>query len=73
MCVAFPMRVVAINGNMASVEQGGMSREVRIDFLPDARIGDYVLVHAGIAIERVRPELTEEALSTLRSLKDEIR
>lgn len=73
MCIALPMRVEVIDGNMASVEHGGMSWWVRIDFLPDVRVGDYVLVHAGIAIERVRPECAEETLNKIRSLTDDVR
>lgn len=73
MCIALPMRILAIDGNMASVEHDGMSWRVRIDFLPDARVGDYVLVHAGIAIERIRPEYAEETLRRIRLLTDEVR
>jgi len=67
------MKVVQINGNTAQVEQGGLTRSARIDFLPGVRLGDYVLVHAGIAIEQVRPEEAEETLRLIRAIIDEVR
>ena len=73
MCLAIPMRVVEIRGNTARVEQEGVSREARIDFLGGIKVGDFVLVHAGIAIERVRPEDAEETLRLIRMIADEVR
>ena len=68
MCLAIPMKVVEIKGNTARVEQEGVSREVRIDFVQGIEVGDYVLIHAGIAIERVRPEQAEETLRLMRMI-----
>jgi len=73
MCLAVPMKVVEIVGDTARVEQEGVSRKVRIDLLGGVELGDYVLVHAGIAIERVRPEEAEETLRLMRILDVEIR
>lgn len=68
MCLAIPMKVIEINGNTATVEQEGVSKAARIDFLSDLQIGDYVLVHAGLAIERIRPEEAEETLRLIRMI-----
>lgn len=73
MCLAVPMKVVEIEGNMARVEQGGVSREARIDFIQGIEVGDYVLIHAGIAIERIRPEQAEETLRLMRMISDAVR
>lgn len=73
MCLAIPMKVVEIEGDTAVVEQEGVSRKARIDFLDGVQIGDYVLVHAGIAIERVRPDEAEETLRLIRMFVDEVR
>ena len=73
MCLAVPMKVVEIEGTTAVVEQEGVSRKARIDFLDGIKIGDYVLIHAGIAIERVRPEEAEETLRLIRMLTNEVR
>jgi len=66
MCLAVPMRVVAVNGNEAEVEQGGTKLQVRVDLVEDVRVGDYVLVHAGFAIQKLDEE---EAFETLRLLE----
>ena len=62
MCVAVPMKVSAIDGAMGTAEIGGVSRQISVLMLPDVRVGDYVIVHAGYAIERLDEE---EALRTL--------
>jgi len=73
MCLAIPMKVVEIKGSTALVEQEGVFREVRIDFLDGLRPGDYVLIHAGLAIEKIRPEDAEETLRLIRTFTDAIR
>jgi len=72
MCLAIPMRIVEIDGVAAVAEVDGVSRRVRLDLLPEATLGDYVLIHAGLAIARVNAENAEETLSFLRSLADEV-
>ncbi len=72
MCLAIPMRIVAIDGPTAVAEVDGVSRQVRLDLLPEVFLGDYVLIHAGLAIARVDAEHAEETLSLLRSLADEV-
>lgn len=71
MCLAVPMKVVEIEGNTARVEQSGVSKDVRVDFLRGVSVGDYVLVHAGIAIQRVNPEDAEETLRLMKAIADE--
>jgi len=67
-CVALPCRLIEIEGNRGLAEIGGSRVKTRLDMLPDAQLGDYVLVHAGFAIEKVDEE---EAHRTLEML-DEI-
>jgi len=63
MCLAIPAKVVNIKGDSARVDFGeGVLREVNV-MLVDAKVGDYVLVHAGYAIQVLSEE---EALETLR-------
>jgi len=73
MCLAVPMKVVEVTGNTALVEQEGVSRHARVDFLDGVKPGDYLLIHAGIAIERVDPEEAEETLRLIRMIADEVR
>jgi hydrogenase expression/formation protein HypC len=72
MCLAIPMRIIDIDGAVAVAEVDGVSRQVRLDLVPDVALGDYVLIHAGLAIARVDAEHAEETLTLLRSLADEV-
>lgn len=67
MCLAVPLRLIAIDGNKATGEAMGMTREIRVDFIPEPKLGDYVIVHAGFAIERL-PET--QALDDLEAWED---
>ncbi len=62
MCLAVPARIVEIEGNRAKVDMAGVVREASVMMLPSAAVGDYVIVHAGFAIEKLDEE---EALRTL--------
>ncbi len=56
MCLAIPGKVVKIDGVVAIVDYGGIRRDARIDFVPDVKVGDYVIVHTGFAIEKMKEE-----------------
>ena len=62
MCWAIPMKVIEVEGDLGKAEVSGTVREVGLQFIPDPHVGDYVLVHAGFAIQKVDEE---EALKTL--------
>jgi hydrogenase expression/formation protein HypC len=69
MCLAVPMEVLQIDGDMAEVEHGGVKMTVSLmvcDFPP--QVGDYVIVHAGFAIRRVDPQEAQESLKLLTEL-----
>jgi hydrogenase expression/formation protein HypC len=53
MCLAVPVQVILIKGDMAEVEIAGVKRSVSIALTPEAKVGDYVLLHAGYAINVV--------------------
>jgi len=72
MCLAIPMRLIEIEGPSGVAEVDGVTRQVRLDLLPEAGLGDYILIHAGLAIARVDPEYAQETLSLLRELADEV-
>lgn len=67
MCLAVPMKVMAIAGPLAEVEDRGVRRQVRVDLVDDVAVGEYVIVHAGVAIDRLDQE---EAKETLRLLEE---
>ena len=62
MCLAVPMKVVEIEGAVARVEEAGVRRLARVDLIEGVKVGDYVIVHAGIAIERLDRKEAEETL-----------
>lgn len=53
MCLAVPLKIVELNGFDAVGEWEGVRRRIRVDFIPDPQVGQYVIVHAGFAIERL--------------------
>jgi len=67
MCLGIPMKIVSIKGDEADVSAGGLRRKANISLLKDARVSEYVLVHAGFAIEKVK---TKEARATLKVIGD---
>lgn len=69
MCIAVPSKVTTIDGDMATIEVGGVTRAVSLMLLSDdVVLGDYVIVHAGFAIHKVDPEEAEESLKLFRQL-----
>ena len=67
MCLAIPLRLVSVEGKHAVGEAGGLTQNIRIDFRPGAAPGDYVMVHAGFAIEKLTKEQAEENLASLQA------
>ena len=72
MCLAVPLRLIEINGKDAVGEAMGMRRAVRVDFISEPKLGDYVMVHAGFAIERLEEAQALEDLETWEELRDAI-
>ena len=72
MCLAIPLMITEINGKEAIGERGGIKRKIRLDFIPDAKIGEYVIVHAGFAIERMNPEQAEANIKAAEEVEHEL-
>ena len=70
MCLAIPFQLTEINGSAAVGEALGMKREIRVDFIPEPKIGDYVIVHAGFAIERLGETQALEDLEAWEEMRD---
>lgn len=73
MCLAIPLQLIEINGNSAVGEAMGMRRDIRVDFIENPQIGDYVIVHAGFAIERLPEQQALEDLASWEELEDALR
>ena len=67
MCLGVPMQVKTIENEVAMCEIDGVQREASLMMLDDVKIGDYVLIHAGFAIEKIDDD---EAQLTLKALPE---
>jgi len=62
MCLAVPMRVKRIEGSFALVSAGNLMRKVNIEMVKPLKVGDYVMVHAGFAIQKIDPQKAKDTL-----------
>ena len=70
MCLAIPAQVKSIDGQQAVVEIGGVTRRASIQLTPEVKVGDYVLLHTGYAINIIDPAEAEETLKLLREISE---
>jgi len=68
MCLAVPVQVISIQGSEAEVEIGGVKRQVSIMLTPEAKVGDYVLLHTGYAINVIDEVEAQETLKILTEM-----
>ena len=66
MCLAIPSRIIDINSNIATIDVEGVRRQASLMLVEDARVGDYVIVHAGFAIQKLDEASALESLQLLR-------
>ena len=66
MCLAIPSKIIKIQNNMATIDVEGVQRQTSLLLLEDARVGDYVIVHAGFAIQKLDEASAQETLDLLR-------
>lgn len=69
MCLGIPMKVKHIEAGFAQVEAGRLTRTINIQMLSNLKVGDYVIVHAGFAIQKVDPERAKETLRLIKEIK----
>ncbi|MCL4273967.1 MAG: HypC/HybG/HupF family hydrogenase formation chaperone [Anaerolineales bacterium] len=74
MCLAIPGKLIDIyqkeNLRMAKVDFGGIAREICLEYTPEAKVGDYALVHVGFAISLMDEEEAQETLRLLQEIAD---
>ena len=68
MCLALPMRITAVDGALATIATAGLEQRASLMLVPDAKVGDYVLVHAGFAISVLDEAEANETLELLREI-----
>jgi hydrogenase expression/formation protein HypC len=71
MCLGVPMQVKTISDDLALCEIDGVRREASLMMLDDVQVGDYVLIHAGFAIEKIDAAEAQLTLDALRTALDE--
>ncbi len=70
MCLAVPMQVISKKDAAGVAEIGGVKKDISFLMLPEAEIGDFVIVHAGFAIQKLNQEEAEERLKLFREMAD---
>ena len=73
MCLAVPLKLIEINGLEGIGERDGIRRKMRLDLIPDPKIGDYVMLPAGFAIERLSADEAEADIAAAREVEEELR
>lgn len=72
MCLSIPARIVSVNGSMAEVSAGGTIFKAGLQMIENAKVGDYILLHAGFAIQKISESDAEETLKLLKEMKDSL-
>ena len=70
MCLAIPALIKSIKGEQAVVDIEGVTRQISLQLTPEARAGDYVLLHTGYAIAIIDPAEAAETLKLLREISE---
>ncbi|MDH5174651.1 MAG: HypC/HybG/HupF family hydrogenase formation chaperone [Elusimicrobiota bacterium] len=68
MCLAIPAKILKIENNLAQVDMAGVKRQADVRMIDNIKVGEYVLIHAGFAIERIGEKEAEETLKLLREM-----
>ncbi len=72
MCLAIPGRIIEIEGKTGRIDFGGVTRDADLTLVPGAARGDYVLIHAGFAIQLLGEAEAEETLALFRELAESL-
>lgn len=66
MCLAIPSKIIQIKNNIGTIDVDGVQRKVSLLLLEDAKVGDYVIVHAGFALHKIDETVAMETLQLLK-------
>ncbi len=67
MCLAYPGKIVSIKGGRASVDFSGIEKEINVSLVAGVKKGDYVIVHAGFAIQKLSKQSAEDVFKIYES------
>lgn len=70
MCLAVPLKIISVEGKMGIGELGDVKKKISLMLLDKVKVGDYVLLHAGFAINKLETKEAEELLQLLREISE---
>jgi len=70
MCLSIPVKIISISDGIAEVSAGGTIFKAGLQMIEDAKPGDYVLLHAGFAIQKISEEEAEETIKLFKEIHD---
>lgn len=70
MCLSVPAQIIKIEGDQAEVSVGGTIMNANLSMVDDVKVGDYILLHTGFALQKIDEKEAEETLKTFRELED---
>jgi len=68
MCLAVPMKVISLQDGVGIAEMSGVKKKISFMMLPEAEVGDYVIVHAGFAIQKLNEEEAQKTLDLFKEM-----
>jgi hydrogenase expression/formation protein HypC len=72
MCLSIPARIVSIDGSMAKVSAGGAIFNAGLHMIEDAQVGDYILLHAGFAIQKISEKEAAETIKLFNEINNSL-
>lgn len=72
MCLAIPAKILEIDGTEGDVDVSGVHRRISLQMVPEAKVGDYVLLHTGYAISLIDEDEAQETLKLFRELAESL-
>jgi hydrogenase expression/formation protein HypC len=72
MCLSMPAKIISVEGDMAEVSVGGTLFKAGLQMIEDAKPGDYILLHAGFAIQKISEEDANETIRLLNEMNDQM-
>jgi hydrogenase expression/formation protein HypC len=72
MCLSMPAKIITIEGDMAEVSVGGTLFKAGLQMIENAKPGDYILLHAGFAIQKISEEDANETIRLLNEMNDQM-
>ncbi|MFH0874650.1 MAG: HypC/HybG/HupF family hydrogenase formation chaperone [archaeon] len=66
MCYAIPAKIISIQSDTANVDYGGVTKKINLSLIDNPKLGDYILIHAGFAIEKLDKKSAEESIEIIR-------